>query len=392
MKKIFLPFLILLGIKVTFAQKSLPILRANTNPLTIKDGNVWRKNYWSASPEYKLDIYTADKTMNHKTVTFYSDIDSISFYIKPKEKYNFIVLLNDKDSCFTQIKSGITYTQNNLPLTSDTIPFTLTSHNNIAIPILLNKKDSLSLMFHTAERAITLTQKTAKKITEIEDLNNVQAKSWGGVGNAKYFKNNTIQIGSLQWDSLVVWIDKLSGPNTGGKFGPNLFNDKVLEINYDKSILIVHSTLPQIDKTYQKMNLLFRQNDMFLEGTLKIDEHYLKNMFLIHSGYGGSILIDNQFANKNKLSQKLPIVKESELKDSFGNILKTKKAIVSEINFGNIAFKNTPISFFEGKIGGQSKSIMGSDLLKRFNIILDLQQANIYLKTNQLSNTEYSDI
>jgi len=43
---------------------------------------------------------------------------------------------------------------------SDTIPFDFTSYNNIVIDALINEKDSLRLMFHTAANDVSLIEKS----------------------------------------------------------------------------------------------------------------------------------------------------------------------------------------------------------------------------------------
>lgn len=91
--------LILIG-QTTFAQKKLPIIKANSTSVDIKDDNQLRKNAWTIVPEEKLDVYTTSA----KKVTFYTDIDSISFKVEPKKQYDFIILLKGKDSARTQIK------------------------------------------------------------------------------------------------------------------------------------------------------------------------------------------------------------------------------------------------------------------------------------------------
>ena len=80
-------FAILVG-QTVLAQKKLPIIKANSTSVDIKDDNNLRKNAWRIVPEEKLDVYTTSA----KKVTFYTDIDSISFKIVPKKQYDFIIL------------------------------------------------------------------------------------------------------------------------------------------------------------------------------------------------------------------------------------------------------------------------------------------------------------
>ena len=82
-----------------FAQKKLPTIKASSLQVDIKvDGNLM-KNAWTIVPEANPDIYRTSA----KKVTFYTDIDSISFDVKPDEQYNFVILLNGKDSANTRI-------------------------------------------------------------------------------------------------------------------------------------------------------------------------------------------------------------------------------------------------------------------------------------------------
>lgn len=83
------------------AQKQLPIINANSTEVDIRDDQKLTKKAWRIVPEEKLDIYVT----SGKRVTFYTDVDSISFKIDPKvEKYDFIILLNGKDTAKTQIR------------------------------------------------------------------------------------------------------------------------------------------------------------------------------------------------------------------------------------------------------------------------------------------------
>ncbi|RZL55661.1 MAG: hypothetical protein EOO93_19100 [Pedobacter sp.] len=71
---------------------------------------------------------------------------------------------------------------------------------------------------------------------------------------------------------------------------------------------------------------------------------------------------------------------------------KTKKAILPTFALGNINLNNVSVGFFEGAIGRQKMSIIGGDVLKRLNIIIDAKREFIYLKSNKLKNLAYSNV
>ena len=271
-----------------------------------------------------------------------------------------------------------------------TISFQLTEYNNIAIQAVLNQKDTVQLMFHTAANSVNLTEVALKKMTSLKFDRIDSVKSWGGNGNTSRFsKSNTLQIGTLKWENVPIWEDKNSGQHTDGKFGLNLFENKVIEIDFDKKVLIIYSSLPSKAKNFEKLKLTFENEMMFVACNVSIGANHYKNKFLIHSGYAGTILFDDQFVSINKLGEQLKEIGEKQLKDSFGNILKTKKAILPFFVIGNLKLDDVPVGFFEGALGRQKMSIIGGDVLKRFNIIIDAKREFIYLKSNQLKNSSY---
>ena len=87
------------------AQNSnLPVIKSNVSSISIRDGLNLKKNFWRLAPEAKPDVYKAD-LINGKThkVTFYTDVDSISFNVELGKKYDFIIKWGDK-LCYQQIK------------------------------------------------------------------------------------------------------------------------------------------------------------------------------------------------------------------------------------------------------------------------------------------------
>ncbi|RYF37317.1 MAG: hypothetical protein EOO38_26495, partial [Cytophagaceae bacterium] len=89
------------------AQAQLPLIRATSSHVAIRDGGYLNKNAWTLSPKARPDVYTADRTRKAKWVTFYTDLDSIRLRVKPGTRTDFIILLNGKDSCYTRLASAL---------------------------------------------------------------------------------------------------------------------------------------------------------------------------------------------------------------------------------------------------------------------------------------------
>ena len=157
-------------------------------------------------------------------------------------------------------------------------------------------------------------------------------------------------------------------------------------------MLIIHSDLPAMSVGFQEFELSFDRSSMFINGEYSIEGEKYQNKLMIHSGYGGTILLDDEFSSNHSIGERLEIISEKELQDSYGNVIKTKKAIMPIVAIANYEFKNLPVGFFEGSIGNQRTSVLGGEILKRFHIILDLQTAHIYLKPNKLMDAPVKDI
>ncbi|QIL41665.1 hypothetical protein G7074_21780 [Pedobacter sp. HDW13] len=271
-----------------------------------------------------------------------------------------------------------------------TIPFKLTSQNNITISALINGKDTVSLMFHTAANSLTLTSEAIAKMKSLRFEGADTVKSWGGGENSsRYSKDNLLQIGKTKWEHTPLWENLNSGPGTGGKFGPELFAGQVIDIDFDRKIISISSNLPAKLNGYSKLDAKYQDDMLFINATCKIGTELLSLPFLVHSGYAGAVLFDDSFTNNNQLDQKLKIISEKDLKDSFGNILTVKKAILPGLLMGQNTLDSIPAGFFKGAIGRQKMSIIGGELLKRFNIIISADRKVVYLKPNSLFRLPY---
>ncbi|MFT3908528.1 MAG: erythromycin esterase family protein [Ferruginibacter sp.] len=89
----------------SYSQAALKIIKASNGKVSIRDGDVFKKDYWNISPETKPDVYETLVNDKQKKVTFITDIDSISFNVRPDKIYSFIIILNNKDSAYTQINA-----------------------------------------------------------------------------------------------------------------------------------------------------------------------------------------------------------------------------------------------------------------------------------------------
>ena len=274
---------------------------------------------------------------------------------------------------------------------TDTIPFILTDHNNLALTAVLNGVDTVTLMLHTAADAVTLIRERAETLTSLHFGGADTVQSWGGESAASYSTGNRLRIGADEWTDLTIWENENSGPGTDGKCGPNLWAGRIIEIDFDHRQLLIHDELPEkvFGDDYLEMPLIKKNGFLFLEGSSTFGTDTVTVPFLLHTGYGGALLYDDETAARYNLGERLPIVSEQNLQDSYGNVLTVRKALLPHFRLGEAELEAVPVGFFSGAIGRQPMSVLGGAIVKRFNWVLDIERGRVFLRANGLAGAPF---
>lgn len=258
-----------------------------------------------------------------------------------------------------------------------TIPFRITKHNNIIIKTLVNKKDSLDLMFQIAMKDGSLSPGRQRKTDHII------------FNKEKVSDHNIVQTGNLTWENVRFFDNELSGHEADGKIGTRLFEGKTFKIDYDNSQFVIYDKEPDL-KGFQPLTTIFDHDAFYISADNTIDGNGLKKAhFALQSGYSGGILYSNDFAEENELNKKLKITGEKTLKNSHGQSIITKQAILPFFTLGDLVFKDIPVGFFAGEIKTQNVSYFGADMLRRFIWIFDADRKTAYIKPSRYFSAPY---
>jgi hypothetical protein len=99
-------YLVLLLTQSLFAQKNLPVIKANSEIADIRNGKEFRKGNWTISPDINPDIFHSSAL--GENLVFITDLDSITIPITETTDFDFIVLLKGKKAV-TKIKYSESY-------------------------------------------------------------------------------------------------------------------------------------------------------------------------------------------------------------------------------------------------------------------------------------------
>jgi len=388
MKYIFLSACLITVATVVNAQSKLPVIRATSKKVAINDGGFLDKNAWSLSPKTRPDIYTADRTRETKWVTFYTDIDSIRVKVKPGTRYDFIILLNGKDSCFTQVASAIppqNIKENNAK--NDTIPFKLTAYNAIAVKAVLNDTDTLNLHFDASSFDFHLTRDAIIKKTKL--LPN-QADVLAGKAKPNFNSMNKaqkLQMGTAVWYNQEMLPTGLSSREMDGRFAWNLFEGRQIEVDYDNNRIIIHNKTPKDLKGYERSKIGFIRSFPYATGTFEIAGKKYTGNFTMDTGSDQSLILDSAWVAKNNFPTDLKLIKSSTISDPRGVKYEMKIVEAPLFRLNGFPAANIPTLILSNKNPlGFEINYLGNGLLKRFNMILDFKNDYLYLKPNKLSS------
>lgn len=378
MKRFFIVFISLLPF-CSFSQTNLPVIQANSGKAVFQEQGNPESN-WYINPKLRLDVYTTGKITKAKVIKFKTDVDSISFKIKPGQKLDFIVLLNGKDSCLTAIHSpAVKDYSKGFPEVNDTIPFFVNKYNTNFLPIVFNSADSLLLNFDTGATELSFTVEALKKVKS----------------QLKLYNPYDFQIGKHSYKTKIYDIE-LSGNETDGLLGWNVFDGMIVELDYDKNRMIVHSKMPGDlirQREYSKFKITYINNKPFIKGEISQSGVKKKALFLFDLGYQRTIMLDNDLLHASRFpTQKMPVISKIIMHGTRGNEIPVITASLEKLKIGKYELSSVPAQIMENNkpMKGVKVHYLGTDVLKRFNTILDFQNDVIYLKPNHHYNTEYA--
>lgn len=265
---------------------------------------------------------------------------------------------------------------------SDTIPFRMNDQNNMYVKAVFNDTDTLNLNFDTGTTELVL----------INDVLKNKLKPTPKLYDTFY----TVKIGKTTYRTKV-YDAELAAQETDGRFGWDLFKNKIVEIDYDKNILVVHSTLPKNvtkRKAYTKLDIEFSKDLMLIVSSIEQGGVVNKDLFLFDTGYQRTAMLDDDLLKQGKFPvNKMEVLKNVIMKGAQGNEIPVVTANLNKLTIGKYTLKNVPVQQLTTHKPLKNKNIhiLGNDVLKRFNAFIDLQNNVLYLKPNHLYTVAFSD-
>jgi hypothetical protein len=271
------------------------------------------------------------------------------------------------------------------------IPFTTFTGGVAVIRVRLEGyPDTLNFILDTGSGGISLDSTTCVRMNIIPVPSDKLIIGIGGIRKVRFVYNQTLYIGSVKIDSLNFHVsdyDVLSsvyGNRIDGIIGYSFFSKYIVKIDYDSSLV---SIFTRGSVKYPKGGFLLKPSLISLpvEAASLRDDRAINCRFYFDTGAGLCLLLSSDFATDSSLFNKDKKMYATQAQ-GMGGKANMKITTIKEFRFGPYRFRNMPTHVFDDEYNITSypylAGLIGNDVLRRFNIVLNYEKRIFYLTPN----------
>jgi len=270
-------------------------------------------------------------------------------------------------------------------------PFTQLSGGIIVIKAQLDQfPDSLFFILDTGSGGISLDSATVKRLNLSIVKSEKTIRGIGGIRNVDFTNNHDLGLPGMKAQNLDFHINdyelltSVYGQKIDGIIGYSFFRRHIVRIDYDEKIIEVYTPG---NYRYHRGGHLMKPNftTIPMQAANIEDARSIASRFIFDTGAGLCFLLSKDFTEDSsvfKLSRKFYPTQAEGL----GGKRKMEITVIKSIKIGPYKFRKVPVHIFDDiynvtqypMLGG----IMGNDLLRRFNVVLNYPEQSIHIKPN----------
>jgi hypothetical protein len=277
------------------------------------------------------------------------------------------------------------------------VPFTQLTGGIVILHAKLGSfPDTLNFILDTGSSGISLDSTTADFLNVKPVPTERTIRGIAGIRKVSFLYNQQLHFPGLTIDSLNFHINDYGiltavyGERIDGIIGFAVLNRYIVKLDYD-SLQISFCTKGTI--RYPRGGYLLKPaiNQLVAQQLRVKDVETINGRFLYDMGAGLCMLLTRDFIEDSVFidKRKKRWVKEGE---GLGGKIDMELLVIKEVKIGPYRFRKVPIFIFDDVNNVTSYPYMGgligNDILRRFNVILNYEQSDIYLTPN----THYNDV
>jgi len=271
------------------------------------------------------------------------------------------------------------------------IPFTqLTGGIVILQAKLENFPDTLNFVLDTGSSGISLDSTTADYLGLKPTPTERTIRGIAGIRKVSFLYNQKLHFPGLSIDSLNFHINDYAiltavyGERIDGIIGYSVISRYIIKVDYDSMKI---SFCSKGTVRYPRGGYLLKPSiNQLAAQTLRVrDEESVTSRFLYDMGAGVCMLLTRDFINDSMFLDKKKKfwIKEGE---GLGGKIDMELRVIKEVRIGPYRFRNVPVYVFDDEYNVTNYPYMGgligNDILRRFNVILNYAKGDIFLSPN----------
>jgi hypothetical protein len=257
--------------------------------------------------------------------------------------------------------------------------------------------DTLNLILDTGSGGISLDSSTVEYFKIKPIPSNRIIRGIAGVKNVSFINNKSLHLPGLDIDSLNFHVNnydiltEVYGERIDGIVGYSVLNRYIVKLDYDSSRIEFWT---RGTMKYPRGGFLIKPtiNTLPVHVAKITDSRPVTTRFLYDMGAGLNLMLTTDFVKDSNflLKKRKMFVKEAE---GLGGKIDLVMTVIKEVRIGPYRFRNVPVDIFDDTYNITSypylSGIMGNDLLRRFNAIVNYDKRDIYLTPNSHFNESF---
>ena len=257
-------------------------------------------------------------------------------------------------------------------------------------------KDTLSFILDTGSGGISLDSETVAQLHIPNVPSDKTIRGIAGLRNVNFAMNNTLHLPGLDVDSLNFHINdyeilsSVYGEHIDGIIGYSFLNRYIVKIDYDSLRVSVYSKGPM---KYPRGGYLLKPQlvNLLIQPARIRDAGECLTRFYFDTGAGLCLLLSEDFVQDSVIlnPRRKKVITQVE---GLGGKKEMKLTIVKELKLGPYRFRKVPAYIFADDYNVTSypylAGLIGNDLLRRFNVILNYEKRDVYI----MPNSHYRDL
>lgn len=280
-------------------------------------------------------------------------------------------------------------------------PFVLLNGGIIVLKAKVdNSADSLNFVLDTGSGGISLDSTTVSDLGFTVSKSSRTIRGIAGLRLVDFVYDHTLRLKGLDVPHLDFHINdyellsSVYGVRIDGIIGFSFLRRFIVKVNYDDMTIEVYS--PGIFK-YPRGGYLLHPDfsNLPLFTAMLKDNRDVTERFIFDSGAGLCLLLSKDFVEDSSIIKKTRPIYTTQAEGLGGKKI-MQLTVVKEVRIGPYKFKQVPVHIFDDEynvttyplLGG----LIGNDLLRRFNLIINYPEQRIYLKpnTHSIENFDYA--